>query len=69
MSNYFLNFAMNMIRQNPNIVNNPNSQSMLNVIQSGDNEKGEQIARNLCNTYGISPEQAIMQAKQFFRLP
>lgn len=62
-------FALDYIRQNPNVANNPNAQSMLSVIESGDSEKGEQIARNLCQTYGITPEQAIRQAKQFFGLP
>lgn len=62
-------FALGYIRQNPNVANNPNAQGMLNVIESGDSAKGEQIARNLCQTYGITPEQAIQQAKQFFGLP
>lgn len=62
-------FALDYIRQNPNVANNPNAQGMLNVIESGDSAKGEQIARNLCQTYGITPEQAIQQAKQFFDLP
>lgn len=62
-------FALNLINQNPQIAQNPNAQSMLNVIQSGDSQKGEEIARNLCNSYGITPDQALTQAKQFFHLP
>lgn len=65
----FKNLAMNLISQNPQIAQNPNAQSMLNVIQSGDAQKGEEIARNLCNSYGIAPEQALAQAKQFFHIP
>ena len=63
------NMAMNMIAQNPNVVNNPNAQELINVIQSGDNQRGSQIAQNLCNTYGVIPEEAMQQAKQFFKLP
>lgn len=61
--------AMNMIRNNPNVANNPNAQEFINVIQSGDTAKGQQIAQNLCNTYGVTPEEAMQQAKQFFKLP
>lgn len=60
------NFAMNLIKNNPQIANNPNASEMLNTIQNGDSAKGQQIAVNLCNTYGISPEQALAKAKQFF---
>lgn len=64
--NPMINFAMNMIRNNPQIANNPMAQNMLNVIQSGDNRAGEQLANNLCQTYGISREDALKQAQQFF---
>ena len=60
--------AMNMIRNNPNVANNPNAQEFINVIQNGDSEKGKRIAQNLCNTYGVTPDQAMQQAKQFFKL-
>lgn len=63
------NLAMNLIYQNPQIAQNPNAQSMLNVIERGDAQKGEEIARNLCNSYGITPEQALTQAKRFFHIP
>lgn len=62
-------FAVNLIGQNPQIANNPNAQGMLQAIQNGDNAKGEQIARNLCDSYGITPDQAVQQAKRFFNLP
>ena len=61
--------AMNMIRNNPKVANNPNAQEFINVIQIGDAAKGQQIAQNLCNTYGVTPEEAMQQAKQFFKLP
>lgn len=38
--------AMKILKENPNIANNPNAQSMINVIQSGDEKKGQEIASN-----------------------
>lgn len=35
--------AMKILKENPNIANNPNAQSMINVIQSGDEKKGQEI--------------------------
>ena len=37
-------FAMNVLRQNPSISQNPRNQDLLQVIQSGDNTRGQQIA-------------------------
>lgn len=62
------NFAMDLISKNPNIVNNPQAQTMLNAIKSGDNKVGEEIAHNLCDAYGVTPEDAVKQAKAFFHL-
>lgn len=59
-------FAMMLLRQNPNIMNNPQAQHMVSIIQNGDSTQGQLIAENLCKTYGISKEDAIQQAKQFF---
>lgn len=28
----------------------------------------QQIARNLCDTYGVKPEDAVAQAKSFFHI-
>lgn len=61
--------ALNLLMQNPNVANNPNAQEFIQVIQNGDSVKGEQIAQNLCNTYGMSKEDAIRNAKSFFHLP
>ena len=40
---------------------------MLQVIQSGDAQKGQQIAMNLCKTYGVSKEQAVGMATEYFK--
>lgn len=65
----FMQMAMNLINQNPNIANNPQAQNLIQVIQNGNAEEGQKIAQNLCQTYGVSPEDAIKRAKQFFHIP
>mgnify|MGYP001378589457 FL=1 len=61
--------AMNLISQNPNIANNPNAQEFIKVIQNGDSERGQQIADNLCQSYGMTRDEALKSAKSFFNLP
>lgn len=68
MNNPLMQFAMAMINKNPAIQNNPQAQEYINIIQNNDSAKGEQIATNLCNTYGVTKEQAIAQAKKYFGL-
>lgn len=61
-------FALNLLSRNPQIANNPQAQAYLNIIKSGDSTKGEEIAKNLCATYGVTTDQAVNQAKRFFNL-
>lgn len=61
--------AMSLISQNPTVASNPQTQEFLQVIQNGDSARGQEIANNLCKTYGIKPEDALKQAKQFFHIP
>lgn len=60
--------ALDILRRSPGLASNPNAQQMIDVIRSGDSRRGEQIARNLCNTYGVDPEQALLQARNFFHI-
>lgn len=69
MAKNMKDFALSMISRNPQIANNPQAQQMINVIQNGNDEQGEQIAENLCKTYGMSKEDALANAKRFFGLP
>lgn len=62
-----ISMLLNMAMQNSNIANNPRAQEMLQVIQSGDAQKGQQIAMNLCKTYGVSKEQAVGMATEYFK--
>lgn len=61
-------FALGLLERMPQVANNPNAQSMVDVIRSGDSKRGERIARNLCDTYGTKPEDAVRQAQQFFHI-
>lgn len=67
-NNPFYRFAMNMIQRNPQIANNPRAQQLISVIQNGNNEQGEKIANNLCESYGVTKEQALNDAKNFFNI-
>lgn len=61
-----MQFAMNIIRSNPQLANNPQAKQIIDVIQSGDSQRGQQLAQNYCKTYGVSPEQGYQQAMSFF---
>ena len=62
-------FALNLLRNNPQVRNNPNASELISVIESGDATRGTQIAENLCKTYGVTPQEALNQASGFFGLP
>lgn len=57
-----------LLKRNPNVVNNKKNQDMLEVIQKHDNKRGEEIAENLCRTYGVTKEEALAMAKEFFHI-
>lgn len=58
--------AMLLMQKNPRMAQNPIAQQMMQALQTGDNEKGETLARNLCQSMGVNPEQAAQMAQQFF---
>lgn len=60
-------FAMNVLRRSPSIAQNQRNQDLLQVIESGDDTRGQQIAENLCKTYGVTPQEAVDMATNFFR--
>lgn len=66
-----LNALVNLlVKNNPNIANNPQAKEWLEVIKSGDAKRGQQIAENLCRNNGMTKEEgyesAAEWAKQFF---
>lgn len=58
--------ALLLAQRNPMVANSPQAQQMLQIIQNGNQEQGAQIAENLCRTMGVSRDDALTQAKQFF---
>ena len=68
MPNNIMGLALDIIQKNPALANNPNAREMIAVIRNGDAAKGQQIAQNICNTYGVKPEEAISQARSFFHI-
>lgn len=50
------------------VANNPQAQEMIRCIQSGDVNKGSEIATNLHNSFGNTREETLTKAKQFFNL-
>lgn len=64
--NKIANFAMNILMKNPNVANNPQAQQLIQMIQNGDSAHGEKMAENLCETYGMTKDQALTEAKKFF---
>lgn len=62
-----LEMMLNMLlQQRPDLQNNPNAIEMINIIRSGDSQRGEEIANNICKSYGMTREQAMGQAQQMF---
>lgn len=57
--------VMNMLMNSPQAKNNPMAKQLIQILNSGDNAAGEEMAMNLCNTYGVSKEEAIQQAQQW----
>lgn len=61
-----------MLQSNPDfaksVANNPQAQEMIRCIQSGDVNKGSEIATNLHNSFGNTREETLNKAKQFFNL-
>lgn len=59
---------ISMIKANPAIADNPQAQSYLDVLESGDAKRGEEVANNLLKTYGMTKEEALKKAKAFFHI-
>lgn len=68
MNNQVGALLQKLLENNPNIQNNPQAKEFLEVIRNNDSVRGEQIANNLLQTYGVSKEDALKHAQQFFKL-
>lgn len=59
-------FALMLLKKNPKIANSPQGKEFLDILESGDSERGQQMARNYCKSYGDTPEEAYNKAQNFF---
>ena len=59
--------AQNEMRNNPKMQQNQNVMNMMNVLQSGNQQAGEEMANQIIQSLGISKEQAMQQAMQGLR--
>lgn len=50
--------AMAMLQSNPQIANSPQGREFARILQTGDVAAGQQMANNLCQTMGKTPQQA-----------
>lgn len=68
--NKFIEDALTFLYKNSNNGGSltPNQKEYVDIIKSGDSSKGEQLATNLCKSMGMSKEQAIAQAREFFHI-
>lgn len=68
MNNPMIQTMIDRIKANPNIAGNPQALAYIEVLESGDSKRGQELANNLLETYGMTREDALAQAKQFFRI-
>lgn len=59
-------FAMTLLKKNPNIANSPQGKQFMQILQNGDVAAGQQMAQNFCQAYGDTPEEAMKKAERFF---
>lgn len=57
---------MQQIMSNSQIMKNPMAKNTMEMLQNGNNEGLEKLARNLCKEKGINPEEALTQIKLYF---
>lgn len=56
-----------LAQQNPEAINNPRSQSLLDILRSGDEQRGIEAATNILNSMELSREVGVRQAEQGLR--
>lgn len=58
--------ALQLLATRPEIAGNPRAQEMLGILRDGDAQRGEELANNLLGNYGMTREQALARAREFF---
>lgn len=66
MNPMIMNILNLALQRRPEMANNPMAKEIIQVLQNGDSKRGEELATNLCKSYGETKEQAVGHAQQFF---
>lgn len=70
MSNPLQAFAMNLIenrmRQDPNFGKDENARHAIDILRSGDEKAGIELANNYLQSFGCSRDEGLQRAMQFF---
>lgn len=61
-------FALNMLNNNPEKANSPLGRQLRAILESRDDAKGQELASNLCHSYGWNEEEMINKGKSQFGL-
>lgn len=64
-----LGYGRSMIQQNPQVRNNPQFAQMVDAIERGDAQLGQQLANQFLQQSGLTKEQAIGMAFQKLNFP
>lgn len=59
--------ALNIIQNNEKIQSSPMGQQFAQILQSGNQAAGVELANNIIQSYGLTRDQAIQQAAQGLR--
>lgn len=68
MNNHIVQFAVNKLKQKPEVATSPLGQQFINILQTNDVNAGVEMANNLLNSYGLTKEQGIQQARNGFHI-
>lgn len=60
-------FALNVLGNNPRVTQDPRNKELIDILKSGDAERGAAKARELCQSNNTTPEEAAQKARSFFR--
>lgn len=59
--------ALRYVQANPQVLqNNPKAQELYDILQSGDQQRGMEVASNLCKSYNTQPNEAFSMVGQRF---
>lgn len=60
--------ALLLLQKNTQIANSPMGHQFLQILQSGDEQAGIQMAQNICASKGVTPQKALEMAKNQFHI-